>query len=71
MSQHSMMEAGSVGALPGFGFASMNCPATPSYRTGRDAAIELAALSLASRFGIPRCRARTIVELAGLGGRGK
>lgn len=69
MTSSSLLEAGSVRALPSFTVATLETAATPPYQPTTLPAIELAAMCLALRFGLPRGRARVIAEMSGMGGR--
>jgi hypothetical protein len=62
-------KAGTVAAVPGLNLARLVSKASPSYQSQQPAAIELAAHKIAARFVWPHAMARTVAELAGLGGR--
>lgn len=69
MGNLSHVEAGSAATLPGFGCATLERAAISPYQPTAAPAIEMATRSISVRFGLPARRARTIAELAGLGGR--
>ena len=69
MTEKSRMEAGSAPTLPGFGVANFLSLAISPYQSTAPAAIELAARKVAYCFGVSHDIARTIAELAGMGGR--
>lgn len=69
MARQSLMEAGSAPTLPGFGVARCQSQAPVHYQPSGTPAIELAARKVALCFGVSHGIARTIAELAGMGGR--
>jgi hypothetical protein len=61
--------AGTVAAVPGLDLARLVSKANFNYQSEAPAAIELAVMRLVIRFGLSASRARTVAELAGMGGR--
>lgn len=61
--------AGSVRALPVLSVATLQPAAIFSYQPASMPAMDLAAMHVALRFGLPTSRARIIAEMAGMGGK--
>jgi hypothetical protein len=69
MARHINKKAGAVRAVPGLNVANFVSLAISPYQSTAPAAIELAARKVAYCFGVSHEIARTIAELAGMGGR--
>jgi hypothetical protein len=69
MAHQTSKEAGTVAAVPSLKVADFLSLAISPYQSTAPAAIEMAARKVAYCFGLSHDIARTIAELAGLGGR--